>query len=224
MEILYMIPDVIKKSVRSILNKNKRLHDRHKLVGSPDRMKRDFQVNFLKLQGLQRSDYLLDIGCGTLRGGIPLIRYLDRGHYYGVEARDAVLQEGLNELKESRLENKAPTLESGNFESDINFNRKFDYLWAYSVLIHMQDEILDSCFKFVSAHLHPEGVFFANVNIGTKADGNWEEFPVVHRSLNFYEDMADKYGLRVKDIGPISDFGHHSGKPQDRQRMLKISY
>ena len=25
---------------------------------------------------------LLDIGCGTLVGGIPIIRYLEKSHYY----------------------------------------------------------------------------------------------------------------------------------------------
>src|SRR5215475_8544809 len=81
---------------------------RHSLVG-PMRgwqKKRDFQIFFLKQMGLQPAHYLLDIGCGTLRGGIPLIDYLDPGHYFGVEVRPLVLEEAAKELGEAGLEHK----------------------------------------------------------------------------------------------------------------------
>ena len=67
---------------------------RHSLVGPPDlwEMKREFQIRFLRQAGLSPEHYLLDIGCGTLRGGIPLIDYLETGHYFGLESR----QQGLD--------------------------------------------------------------------------------------------------------------------------------
>ena len=81
---------------------------RHSLVGPPYlwKMKRDFQIQFLKTMGLKPEHYLLDIGCGTLRGGIPLIKYLQDGHYFGVEVRKEVLDEGRKELREASLEEK----------------------------------------------------------------------------------------------------------------------
>jgi len=48
---------------------------RHGLVGPARlwKMKRDFQIGFLKNFGLKPDNVLLDLGCGTLRGGIPII-------------------------------------------------------------------------------------------------------------------------------------------------------
>ena len=56
---------------------------RHAMVGPAKlwKMKRDFQIKFLKKSGLLPKHYLLDIGCGTLRGGIPFIEYLDEKKY-----------------------------------------------------------------------------------------------------------------------------------------------
>ena len=46
---------------------------RHFLVGPPDKWKeaREIQIKFLKENGLKSKYYLLDLGCGTLRGGMP---------------------------------------------------------------------------------------------------------------------------------------------------------
>src|SRR5207237_3852901 len=64
-------------------------------------MKRDFQINFLRSMGLEPENYLLDIGCGVLRGGIPIIQYLAEGHYYGIEVRSDALEEGTRSLRDA---------------------------------------------------------------------------------------------------------------------------
>lgn len=43
------------------------------------------QIDFLKSEGLLPAHRLLDIGCGTLRGGRHFIGYLDAGRYTGTE-------------------------------------------------------------------------------------------------------------------------------------------
>jgi cyclopropane fatty-acyl-phospholipid synthase-like methyltransferase len=114
---------------------------RHAMVGPPSlwEMKRDFQIQFLKSMNLKPDNYFLDIGCGTLRGGIPLIAYLYEGHYFGLEAREEVLDEGRKELHEAGLEWKSPMLFHCPDISQAIINRKFDYIWAFSVFIHMTD-------------------------------------------------------------------------------------
>lgn len=99
-----------------------RAQRRFELVGPPEfwEMKRSFQIGFLRQHGLQPQHYLLDIGCGVLRGGIPIINYLEVGHYYGVEARPKVLAEGRKELAESKLEHKRPVLTVGEHVGELS--------------------------------------------------------------------------------------------------------
>jgi len=173
--------------------------------------------------GLQPKDYLLDLGCGTLRGSIPIIRYLEKKHYCGIEVRSDVLEEGKKELFESKLTDKEPVLVSSKDISSFNLEKEFDYVWAFSVLIHMGDEMLEDCFTFVSRHLSNHGLFLANVNIGNRKTIHWQGFPLVWRSLEFYKEKASSHGLKVQDIGSLEEFGHISGYEGDIQRILKIS-
>lgn len=204
-----------------------RAQRRHALVGPPDlwEAKRTFQVKFLKDAGLEPSHHLLDIGCGTLRGGIPIIAYLARGHYFGIESRRAVLAEGWRELREAGLTAKQPTLIHVDELYRHRLDHMFEYVWAFSVLIHMDDRVLHDTLRLVRSCLKTSGRFFANVNIGERPDGEWQGFPVVWRSLAFYIRACADCGLQLEDIGPSSAFGNVSpgGSPSpDTQRMLKV--
>ena len=156
----------IKRGIKSLtLSK---LERRHGKVGKPElwKMKRDFQIQFLKAMGLNQNDLFLDIGCGTLRGGIPVIEFLDEGNYYGVDVRESVIVEGRKELYEAGLESKNPTLLATEDVGQLTIAQKFDFIWAFSVLIHLTDEILQDTISLASRHLSSEGVFYANVNVG----------------------------------------------------------
>lgn len=175
--------------------------------------------------------FMVDIGCGTLRGGIPLIAYLDKSHYYGIEFRDFVLEEGKKELKENNLEQKAPVLLVSKDLATLEMNAKFEYMWAFSVMIHMKDEIAEACLLMVSKHLANNGSYYANVNIiadgitnPDQLEGIWDGFPVVSRSLDFYKTMAAKFNLKVEDVGDLKSLGHNTSiEKQDSQRMLRFS-
>ena len=187
-------------------------------------MKRDFQIRFLNDQGLKPEHYLLDIGCGTLRGGIPLIRRPEPGHYFGIEVSAARLEEGRKELREADLQEKHPTLLLAPHMANLRIDREFDFIWAFSVVVHMSDPVLKETVDFVSDHLSGDGAFYANVNIGERKEGSWREFPVVGRSFDFYRDACAARGLAVADLGPLGELGHVSGvRSHDRQRMLRIT-
>jgi SAM-dependent methyltransferase len=198
---------------------------RHALVGQPHlwMMKRDFQIAFLTDVGLKPEHYLLDIGCGTLRGGIPIIRYLEEGHYFGFDTRPDAIEEARKELEAESLTSKAPVLTCAPNISSLDLGRTFDYVWAFSVLIHMTDEIVEDCFAFVARHIAPHGMFYANVNAGVRPPKTWRGFPVVWRTLASYQRLGAAHALTVKDIGPLSAFGHVTGiAEQDDQRVLEM--
>ena len=85
---------------------------RHLLVGPASlwKMKQDFQIKFLKENGLLPIHKFIDIGCGTLRGGIPLINYLNTANYYGIDVREEALNEGKKGLEEEGLITRNPNL------------------------------------------------------------------------------------------------------------------
>lgn len=198
---------------------------RHALVGPAKlwKMKREFQIRFLTDMALKPEHYVFDIGCGTLRGGLPLIQYLDKGHYFGFEVRENALDEGKAELREASLEWKNPTLLLSPDISQLTVDREFDYIWAFSVLIHMGDKVLNDTLHFVSRHLSDDGAFYANVTIGEWKEGSWQGFPVVARTFDFYRRVCVGNGLVVTDLGPLRAFGHIANvESQDNQRMLKM--
>jgi SAM-dependent methyltransferase len=203
---------------------------RHGLVGPQDlwQAKRQFQIDFLLRMGLKRDDHLLDFGCGTLRGGIPLIEYLHAGRYLGVDVRSEVLAEGRLELEESGLLDKEPELVHCDRLDRLQLGRTFSVAWAFQVLIHIPDDSLDDTIAAVTRHLGPGGVFYATVNLGDQADGSWKGFPVVYRSASFYRETFRRQGLEVVDLGSLPDFGHvhprTSPEAQSRQRMLRARH
>jgi len=214
----------IRKRVRWMLAS--REARRHALVGTLRHWKsrRAFQIGFLKKSGLKPAHYLLDIGSGTLRGGLPIIAYLEPGHYYGVEVRSDVFEEGLKELREARLEGKRPILRLERDLHPLDLGRKFEFVWAFSVLIHLTDERLEDCFRLVASHLADGGVFYATVNLAPPHDGTWREFPLVFRPFEFYADVAARHGLATKDFGRTEDLGVASEDPKIRaaQHMLRF--
>lgn len=202
-----------------------RARKRHALVGAGYlwELKREFQIKFLKDTGLAPGDYLMDIGCGTLRGGIPTIAFHDEGHYYGIEIRDFVLKEGEKELRDNALEHKQPKLIHTDTLGKVELGALFNVIWCFSVLIHMENDVLEECLDMVSRHLRTDGALYGNVNIGSEGEGSWQGFPVMRRSLLFHQEMASRFNLLATDLGSLKSFGHVSGvAEQDEQRMLKI--
>ena len=120
------------------------------------------QFNFLVGQGLQPDHYLLDIGCGSLRGGVHFIRYLRTGHYYGVDQRAALLEAGKEiELEPEELMASAPVLEAVD-EFDVQtLGKTFDYVWAHSVFKYLSLNQIIQCVMNVEQVLKPGGKFYA---------------------------------------------------------------
>ncbi len=200
---------------------------RHALIGSGRvwEAKRNWQIAFLRDQGLTSSDTFVDIGCGTLRGGIPIIEMLDRGHYTGIEVRPHILEEAKAELAVHPVAvSKAPKLILSDGFPTLGRLGPFDWAWAFAALIHMTDAIVEECFQFVGRELSESGTFCANVNIGEDADRRTRAgFPVVTRTKQFYQDLALAAGLATVDLGTLSSLGHNLGVGGDFHHMFRFS-
>jgi SAM-dependent methyltransferase len=187
--------------------------------GKTWKSKREFQIQFLKQVGLKPEHYLLDLGCGTLRGGIPIIEYLEKGHYFGVEVDQEVLDEGRLELQEAKLVDKEPTLILETDVSSLNLNQEFDYIWAFAVLPHVEDKTLHGIMSFIRRHLKDDGCFYGTVRYGSQPDTVMDQFTTgqgilrIYRSLQFYQEVGSQHGLRVEE--------HHLPEQKSTGGMLK---
>ncbi len=200
--------------------------ERHAAVGPAHlwEVKRRFQFEFLTSRGLEPDSRLLDIGCGTLRGGIPLIDYLRVGHYVGVEARAEALAEARKELADAGLEHKQPLLIHADDPAQVRLAEPIDFAWAFSVLFHMQDETVDAYLGLLARELAEDGVFYANVGLADQREqqGQWQGFPVISRAREFYVSLAAGHGLAVEDVGRLDALGHPS-EAGGRSMMLRFT-
>ena len=112
--------------------------------------------HYLVSRGLSPKQKFLDIGCGALRTGVHIIDYLDSGNYVGIDAHQAAIDVALNyEVPMNRLENKSPRLLQ---EADFDLQRleeKFDWVFAFAVVNHLDDETFDKAFKAFRDVLKP---------------------------------------------------------------------
>jgi SAM-dependent methyltransferase len=212
MAILQQISTRIKNAVKfATLSGSER---RHRLVGPPElwEQKRQLQYNFLISRGLKPHCRLLDFGCGTLRGGIPFIQYLDIGHYYGYEISEKRLREAWRELDAHQLGYKKPVL-----ANDLSIiNEKFDFILAFAVIDCIADDILDICMAEIAGRLN--GVFYADASIG-QYKTTWQEYPYLHRTLEQYQRIAEKHNMIMRDIGTLKSLGDHTGYYEQRHMM-----
>src|SRR5205807_9324011 len=94
------------------------------------------QVEFMLRAGLQRSSRVLDIGCGVLRAGYWLIRFLDVDCYCGIEPSGDRLAIGKELVGSDVIAGKRPRFDcNARFESSV-FGDKFDFFLAYSIWTH----------------------------------------------------------------------------------------
>src|SRR5271155_5374682 len=67
------------------------------------------QFDFMVREGLKPHHKLLDIGCGSLRGGIHFISYLDVGNYIEIDPNVSLLDAGYEiELAPRGLKERMP--------------------------------------------------------------------------------------------------------------------
>ena len=120
------------------------------------------QFDFLVRQGLQPHHSLLDVGCGSLRGGVHFIRYLEPGHYVGIDRDAALLAAGRDvELDAATLGAKQPLLvEMRDFQFGT-LGRAYDYALAQSVFTHLPLNQIMRCLVNMGQVLNPDGRFFA---------------------------------------------------------------
>lgn len=114
-------------------------------------------------QGLKPDSMVLDYGCGAMRLGYWIMRFLDPGCYHGIEPNQQHLDAGKKVVIGSELlEEKAPSFSS---DADFNlavFDRKFDFIVARSIFTHFTPAAIEKVLMSLPASLTKTGVFIAS--------------------------------------------------------------
>ncbi len=119
------------------------------------------QFDFLRAQGLQPGQRLVDVGCGALRGGVHFIRYLETGHYYGIDINASLIEAGAREIAQLQLDSKEPHLLVNERFELSRFATRFDCAIATSVFTHLPLNHILRCMVEVRRVLNPGARFFA---------------------------------------------------------------
>lgn len=98
-------------------------------------------LEFLWENGLMANHNVLDIGCGNLSEGAPLIRALDPGRFVGIEPGGWLVEAALEEMPDL-LDRDPEFLWRTDFDAS-ELDRRFDFIVSHSVLSHCAHHQLD---------------------------------------------------------------------------------
>lgn len=184
------------------------------------------QFDFMVAQGLQPEHTLLDIACGSLRGGVHFINYLNPGNYLGLDKEQALINRGIEqELGKGKLAEKQPQFViNDHFEFD-RFSKVPDYAIAQSLFTHLVESDIKLCLKNLKKFVgsKPLTLFATFFECGTPKKG---ELETSHSHAKFeytrqqMEQFGKETGWKVKYIG---DWGHPRGQKAVRFVNSKVS-
>jgi hypothetical protein len=178
------------------------------------------QLTYMLSAGLNPDSKVVDVGCGVLRAGYWLIRFLDPGCYCGIEPHTGRLGMGVNTILEPEvLAAKRPRFDTNaHFDTSV-FGETFDFFLAYSIWMHASKRqiqaMLDSFLRdstedavFLTSYL-PAGWRKPDYK-GDGWNGTSHESGVpgcIRHSLRWIKSECDHRGLSVRGLGRDQTYG-----------------
>jgi SAM-dependent methyltransferase len=120
----------------------------------------ELQLGYLKAVGLRPEHRLLDIGCGSLRGGVRFVEYLEPGGYFGLDVNSSLLDAGRRELETRGLAGREVHLLADDAFRLDRFGVTFHFAVAISVFTHLFANQIARCLAAVRPVLAPEGALY----------------------------------------------------------------
>ncbi len=174
------------------------------------------QYEFMVNKNLQPHHKMLDIGCGTLRGGRHFIKYLNANNYYGMDISVRAIEYANQLVQQEGLSEKTPHLSVS--EKNLKFyefpRESFDFILAQSVFTHLKPEHIKECFENIRHIMHKNSVFYFTYFKGEKyMQTGIKDFSY---PFSFFEGLAEQHGFKLKDCA--EEYNHPRG-----QLMMALS-
>lgn len=168
------------------------------------------QFNLMTFSGLRESHTLLDIGCGSLRGGRLFIVFLRSGHYFGIEPEQWLVEKAISEeIGEDLVKLKSPSFShDGDFSCDT-FDHRFDYILAQGVFNHAPERLIRRYMSEAKKCMKTTSIFAATYKQGHENHTGTEWLYPDHATYTpeHMSKMASDAGLRCFSI----DWPHPRG-------------
>ena len=163
------------------------------------------QIDFLRGQGLRPGDALLDVGCGSLRGGVHFVAFLEPGRYYGIDKDAELIRAGLEiEIPRAGLAGRLSPdhLAVTDAFDGARFGVAFDVAWAQSVFTHLRAPEILRCLEQTARCVRSGGRFFASFF----QCGEDPTAPVTHApgGITTRHDQ-DPYHYRFRDLAALTE-------------------
>jgi|GEM_PF-5409836 2-polyprenyl-3-methyl-5-hydroxy-6-metoxy-1,4-benzoquinol methylase len=174
-----------------------------------------WQLDTLKQHGLKPRHHFLDVGCGMLRLGMPLISYLEDDRYCGIDAMDKYVQLGRVYMNEVAHSNKTFHLMANRKFEFEQFGRQFDFAMAHSVMTHLSYEQIERCFTNLKTVMKQGASFLFTVVINQDKQFSSmyaSDTPMTkssHRDVRLFEDLGRKLGFGFEYLGQANHRAQH---------------
>jgi SAM-dependent methyltransferase len=123
------------------------------------------QLDLLKMNGCTSESRVLEIGCGCLVAGRPIMEFLLPDRYVGIEPNSWLLEavkQGLPDTIDLMAEKRPIFLSNDDFDASQAL-KQFDFVIAHSILSHAAHWQFPQFLKGIKKVLAPSGVVIASL-------------------------------------------------------------
>jgi hypothetical protein len=173
------------------------------------------QFAFLKAQGLRPEHYFLDVACGSLRGGVRFIDYLQPDRYLAIDKHIELIIYGVAlELGVERFREKRPRFVVTSTFEFAKLGASPDFAIAQSLFTHLTLDDIEACLGALGAIAAPGCQFFATffeaeAQDGGSNPGRSHSIDVFRYTRKQMEDAGAAQGWTPRYIG---DWRHPRGQ------------
>jgi SAM-dependent methyltransferase len=182
-----------------------------------------FTLESLKENGLRPDHRVLDVGCGALRLGYWLVRFLNADRYFGLEPVKKYVDAGMKYAIGPELAAaKKPRFDHNQNFDFSPFGETFDFVVARSIFSHASPRLVFLALDSFRDHASESGMMLTSYKATTKKDGDAEMVNIAQTagdwgwrrySTDYLVKLATERGL----------FADGFGKPFNGQGWLRVS-
>ncbi len=200
---------------RNVMDSRSKVDPREAVGGMWDEIG-EFQLQVLKEHELTPQSTVLDVGCGSLRGGRKIIPYLEPGNYWGTELSGGMLNSGREILESDGLLDRRPNLiHTSNFSFDRLAGVEFTHVMFWGVFTDVPPESVAEAIHGLPELLTEGSIVIATFGLSDKHRSDYRQIRFM-QPYDFYERLAVESQL---DLELVSGFSHRHPKGHSLLRM-----